>query len=150
MKFTSHKNYPDLHDILGGNQLNQDNFKSYYDLVLLSIAGVSKATAESVISFSGMTKKNFVEDVLNLSIKTLERKKSEDKLDKRSSSIIIEVAKVLEHTYQVFDHKEKVERWLSKPNKALHGNPPLALLSTPTGIGMVEDVLYRIEEGVYS
>ncbi len=97
-----------------------------------------------------MSKKNFVEDILNISIKTLERKQDDDKLDKRTSSLVIEVARVLEHTYRVFYDKEKVQRWLSKPNNTLHGDSPLSLFSTPTGIGMVEDVLTRIEEGVYS
>ncbi|MFD2633946.1 type II RES/Xre toxin-antitoxin system antitoxin [Pedobacter mendelii] len=100
--------------------------------------------------FYGNVQKSFVEDILNLSIKTLERKQADDKLDIRTSSMVIEVARVLEHTYQVFDDKEKVQRWLSKPNNALHGETPLSLFSTPTGIGMIEDVLTRIEEGVYS
>ncbi|WP_069658655.1 type II RES/Xre toxin-antitoxin system antitoxin [Arcticibacter eurypsychrophilus] len=141
---------PELSDLLGGKLLLNTSIKSYYDLILLSRAGISKASAESVISFTGMSKKNFVEDILNISIKTLERKQDDDKLDKRTSSLVIEVARVLEHTYRVFNDKEKVQRWLSKPNNALHGDSPLSFFSTPTGIGMVEDVLTRIEEGVYS
>ena len=141
---------PGISELLGGSRLLNASIKNYYDLIILSRAGISKASAESVISYTGMSKKNFVEDILNLSIKTLERKQGDDKLDKRTSSLVIEVARVLEHTYQVFDDKEKVHRWLSKPNNALHGESPLSLFSTPTGIGMVEDVLTRIEEGVYS
>jgi len=141
---------PRISDLLGGALALAIPIKNYYDLILLSRAGISKASAESVISFTGMSKKSFVEDILNLSIKTLERKQADDKLDIRTSSLVIEVARVLEHTYQVFDDKEKVQRWLSKPNKALHGETPLSLFSTPTGIGMIEDVLTRIEEGVYS
>ncbi|MCX2477410.1 DUF2384 domain-containing protein [Pedobacter sp. MC2016-05] len=141
---------PRISDLLGGALSLAIPIKNYYDLILLSRAGISKASAESVISFTGMSKKSFVEDILNLSIKTLERKQADDKLDIRTSSLVIEVARVLEHTYQVFDDKEKVQRWLSKPNNALHGETPLSLFSTPTGIGMIEDVLTRIEEGVYS
>ncbi|GGI23856.1 type II RES/Xre toxin-antitoxin system antitoxin [Pedobacter mendelii] len=141
---------PGISDLLGGALSLGISIKNYYDLILLSRAGISKASAESVISFTGMSKKSFVEDILNLSIKTLERKQADDKLDIRTSSMVIEVARVLEHTYQVFDDKEKVQRWLSKPNNALHGETPLSLFSTPTGIGMIEDVLTRIEEGVYS
>ena len=137
-------------DFLGGKLLLNASIKNYYDLILLSRVGISKASAESLISFTGMSKKNFVEDILNMSIKTLERKKDDDKLDKRASSLVIEVARVLEHAYRVFNEKEKVKRWLSKPSKSLHGESPLSLFSTPTGIGMVEDVLTRIEEGVYS
>ncbi|MGY3055627.1 putative toxin-antitoxin system antitoxin component (TIGR02293 family) [Pedobacter sp. UYEF25] len=141
---------PGISELLGGVSSLKISIQNYYDLVLLSRAGISKASAESVISFTGMSKKSFVEDILNLSIKTLERKQADDKLDKRTSSLVIEVARVLEHTYKVFDDKAKVQKWLSKPNNALHGETPLSLFSTPTGIGMVEDVLTRIEEGVYS
>ena len=141
---------PGISELLGGVASLNTSIKNYYDLILLSRAGISKASAESVISFTGMSKKSFVEDILNLSIKTLERKQADDKLDKRTSSLVIEVARVLEHTYQVFNDKEKVQKWLSKPNNALHGETPLSLFSTPTGIGMVGDVLTRIEEGVYS
>ncbi|MEJ7559330.1 MAG: antitoxin Xre/MbcA/ParS toxin-binding domain-containing protein [Pedobacter sp.] len=141
---------PGISDLLGGTLSLDISIKNYYDLILLARAGISKASAESVISFTGMSKKSFVEDILNLSIKTLERKHADDKLDKRTSSLVIEVARVLEHTYQVFDSRERVQRWLSKPNNALHGETPLSLFFTPTGIGMVEDVLTRIEEGVYS
>ena len=141
---------PGISELLGGSRLLNASIKNYYDLIILSREGISKASAESVISYTGMSKKTFVEDILNLSIKTLERKQGDDKLDKRTSSLVIEVARVLEHTYQVFADKEKVHRWLSKPNNALHGESPLSLFSTPTGIGMVEDVLTRIEEGVYS
>lgn len=141
---------PKLNDLLGGKPLLNTSIRNYYDLVLLSRTGISKASAESVISFTGMSKKSFVKDILNLSVKTLERKQDNDKLDKRTSSLVIEVARVLEHTYEVFNDKEQVKRWLSKPNKALHGNTPLSLFSTLTGISMVQDVLTRIEEGVYS
>jgi len=151
MSLIHEKTYkPRISDLLGGALSLAIPIKNYYDLILLSRAGISKASAESVISFTGMSKKSFVEDILNLSIKTLERKQADDKLDIRTSSLVIEVARVLEHTYQVFDDKEKVQRWLSKPNNALHGETPLSLFSTPTGIGMIEDVLTRIEEGVYS
>jgi putative toxin-antitoxin system antitoxin component (TIGR02293 family) len=139
-----------LTDFLGGKLLLNSSISNNYDLIILSREGISKASAESLIGFTGMSKKSFVESILNMSIKTLERKQDNDKLDRTASSLIIEVARVLEHAYRVFDEIEKVKRWLSKPSKSLHGESPLSLFSTLTGIGMVEDVLTRIEEGVYS
>jgi len=150
MKVSHTAAIPQFSDLLGGKPLFDTSINNSYDLILLSRTGITKASAESVISFTGMSKKSFAEDILNISIKTLERKQDDEKLDKRTSSLVIEVARVLEHTYQVFTDREKVLGWLSKPNKALHGESPLSLFSIPTGIGMVEDVLTRIEEGVYS
>jgi putative toxin-antitoxin system antitoxin component (TIGR02293 family) len=137
-------------DLLGGQRLLNVSISNYYDLVILSRVGISKASAESLIGFTGMSKKNFLEDILNMSIKTFERKRNTDKLDRIASSLLIEIARVLTHVYLVFFDEKTVKRWLSKPSKSLHGESPLSLFSTPTGIGMVEDVLTRIEEGVYS
>lgn len=40
--------------------------------------------------------------------------------------------------------------WLSAPNDALSGESPLSLLDTDAGVRLVEEVLTRIEFGVYS
>lgn len=108
---------PGFSDLLGGKLLLNASIENYYDLILLSRAGITKASADSVISFTGMSKNSFVEEILNMSIKTLDRKQGDDKLDKRTSSLVIEVSRVLEHTYRIFDDKEKVQRWLSKMTK---------------------------------
>ncbi len=57
---------------------------------------------------------------------------------------------VLEHADRVFEDKEKVKHWMNKENRALNGKKPVQLLDTLTGINMVNDVLGRVEEGVYS
>jgi putative toxin-antitoxin system antitoxin component (TIGR02293 family) len=46
--------------------------------------------------------------------------------------------------------EEKAARWLHTPNRALGGNLPLELLDTDLGSRQVEEVLGRIEHGVYS
>jgi len=63
---------------------------------------------------------------------------------------VIEIAKVVEHAFSVFENDEKVKSWLSAPNKALNNIKPIDLFYMPTGLNMVNDVLGRIEEGVYS
>ncbi len=151
MKTLEKSRYPKtVVDILGGTRSTGNPIRNVYDFVLLARDGLAKSSVESVISFTGMSKRRFAEDILFMSVRTLERKQADDKFDQKTSSSVIEVAKVLAHAYVVFNDKEKVESWLSNPNKALHGNSPLSLFSTPTGIAMVEDVLTRIEEGVYS
>ena len=49
-----------------------------------------------------------------------------------------------------FEDEEKVKHWVNKENRALNGMKPVSLFSTLTGLNMVNDVLGRIEEGVYS
>ena len=90
------------------------------------------------------------EVILNISIKTMERKNPTDKLDEKTSSHALEVARVMQHTYEVFEEEEKAKSWLNRENRALNGVKPVELLNTLTGINMVNDILTRIEEGVYS
>ena len=140
----------DFIQLLGGKGLVKQVITSNFDLIALSDTGITKASLESLIGHVGVSKKSFLEGVLDISIKTLERKKSSDKLDRRTSSQVIEIAKVVAHAFVVFEEEEKVKRWLAKPNAALNNMKPIDLFGTSTGLGMVNDVLGRIEEGVYS
>jgi putative toxin-antitoxin system antitoxin component (TIGR02293 family) len=119
-------------------------------LINLSNEGIAKSSIDALASYLGVSRKSMAEDILDLSVKTLERKASSDKLDRRTSSHALEIAKVMQHGYEVFEDEEKLKRWISKENRALNGMKPVSLFATLTGLSMVNDILGRIEEGVYS
>ena len=50
----------------------------------------------------------------------------------------------------VLESREKALRWLDSPNRALGGRRLLDLLDTGLGAKQVEEILGRIESGVYS
>lgn len=50
---------------------------------------------------------------------------------------------------QAIGNADKAHRWLMKPNMSLGGNVPLMLLDSDSGASAVEQVLGRIEYGVY-
>ncbi|MDO3644472.1 antitoxin Xre/MbcA/ParS toxin-binding domain-containing protein [Mucilaginibacter sp. L3T2-6] len=137
-------------NLLGGKTIVNSPVQSDFDLITLSSEGLTKASLDALISHLGISKKSFSENILDTSVKTLERKKSTDKLDRRTSSHIIEITKVVEHAFEVFEDEEKVKHWLNSPNRALNNIKPIDLFYLPTGLGMVNDILGRIEEGVYS
>ncbi len=139
-----------LINLLGGKNLIETPLLSGFDMIALSHEGITKASLEALIAHIGISKKAFIENILNLSVKTIERKKGDDKLDRHTSSQIIEIAKVVEHAFSVFEEEGKVQRWLSVPNHALNNLKPLDLFDMPTGLLMVDQVLGRIEEGVFS
>ena len=89
-------------------------------------------------------------NLLNISYKTLGRKKNTDLLSSLASSLTIEIADTITKGLYVFEDATKLNRWLHKENKALNGNKPFDLLNTPTGIKLVNQILGRIGEGVYS
>jgi len=79
----------------------------------------------------------------------MERKEDKEKLNRKISSHAIEIAKLVQHAYTVFRDEEKVKRWLNRENRALNNMKPVELLDTLSGLILVDDVLGRIEEGVY-
>jgi putative toxin-antitoxin system antitoxin component (TIGR02293 family) len=121
-----------------------------FDLIKLGNTGITKNAIHNLAASIGISRKDIAEDIFNISVKTLERKDTKTKLDKKTSSHAVEIARVLQHAYDVFRDKDKVKRWLNSENKALNNLKPVALFDTLSGLTMVNDVLGRIEEGVYS
>ncbi len=58
--------------------------------------------------------------------------------------------RVIDHASSVFDDETDAVAWMSAPNDALSGESPLSLLDTDAGVRLVEEVLTRVEFGVYS
>lgn len=139
-----------LVDLLGGESIVKSQLQSDFDIIALSSEGITKASLDALISHLDISKKAFSENILSSSVKTFERKKSTDRLDKRTSSHIIEIARVVEHAIMVFENESKVKVWLNTPNRALNQLRPIDLFYLSTGLKMVNDILGRIEEGVYS
>ena len=48
------------------------------------------------------------------------------------------------------DIQNPARRWLSSPQRALGGSTPLSLARTEVGAGLVEDLIGRLEHGVFS
>ena len=136
--------------MLGGKNIVTKPIRSEFDIIDLINNRLTKASLDALVGHLGISKKAFSENILDASVKTLERKKSTDKLDKHTSSLVIEIAKVVEHAFVVFESEDKVKSWLNAPNKALNNIKPIDLFYMPTGLNMVNDILGRIEEGVYS
>lgn len=135
---------------LGGKTTFKNPIRSDFDLFRAGSEGIPKSSVDQLANYLGVSRKSMAEDILDLSVKTLERKSPADKLDKRTSSHALEIAKIMQHAYVVFEDEEKVKQWINRENKALNGMKPLQLFDTLTGLNMVNDVLGRIEEGVYS
>ncbi len=60
------------------------------------------------------------------------------------------LVQIIAHTEEVFGSQEKAQLWLNEQNRALQMATPLSLLDTDEGVHRVEDLLIRIEHGVFS
>lgn len=58
--------------------------------------------------------------------------------------------RVWSRTLQVLEDEAAARSWLTRRNRALGGEVPLALLDTDFGYGLVLDTLARIEYGIVS
>jgi putative toxin-antitoxin system antitoxin component (TIGR02293 family) len=102
----------------------------------------------STIGGLGLTQKDAAQ-VLQVPERTLARRKA-GRLDLQEGERFLRLVRLYNIALEVFGSSEKAWRWLRGPNRALGGVEPLSLLDTDLGTEAVEDVLGRIEHGVFS
>lgn len=88
--------------------------------------------------------------VLGISRATLHRRKAGGRLDPAESDRVVRFARLMGRAVEVLESKENARRWLSSPQIGLGGAVPLEYARTELGAREVEDLLGRIEWGVYS
>ena len=88
--------------------------------------------------------------VLHVPLRTLARRRHGRRLDADESDRLYRLARIAAQAVGVLGTDEKAATWLRRPNRALNGEVPLALLDTDLGARQIEDVLGRIEHGVVS
>jgi putative toxin-antitoxin system antitoxin component (TIGR02293 family) len=81
---------------------------------------------------------------------TLTRRKRAGTLAPDESEHVLRLAALLERAARVFEDEADASDWLRSANLALGGATPLALADTELGAREVDDLLGRIEHGVYS
>jgi putative toxin-antitoxin system antitoxin component (TIGR02293 family) len=64
------------------------------------------------------------------------------------SSRLFRLARIFARAAQVLDGPDAAAKWLRRPQRALGGEVPLALLDTDAGAVAVERLLGRIEDAV--
>lgn len=87
---------------------------------------------------------------LGISKATLHRRKLQGKLEPEESDRLVRFARLMGKAVETLESEEAARRWLSTPQIALGGEIPLDYAETEVGAREVEDLLGRIEFGVYS
>jgi dihydroorotate dehydrogenase len=67
-----------------------------------------------------------------------------------ASDLDLGVAEILAKATMVLGLQKEAEQWLERPAISLNNRRPIDLLTTPEGVELVEDMLQRIEYGVYT
>jgi len=92
-----------------------------------------------------------VAKLLGISERTLTRRANSDRrLTSAESDRVVRLARILALAKETLGNMERASRWLQTPNRALEGDKPIDRLDTDIGVRSVEQVLGRIEYGLYS
>ncbi len=89
--------------------------------------------------------------VVEIPARTLLRRKASGKLTKPESERLLRLSLVFEKTVNLFEGDADAARaWLNRPSKALGGETPLLAVETEIGARQVEDLIGRLEHGVFT
>lgn len=88
--------------------------------------------------------------MLGISKATLHRRKATGRLDPAESDRVVRFARLMGKAVEVMESDENARQWLTSPQVGLGGEVPLEYAETEVGAREVEDLLGRIESGVYS
>ena len=86
---------------------------------------------------------------LRISRSTWHRRKKVGKLDFNLSDKVFQLSKLLEYAEGVFGSIEKVRLWFKLPSIVFENRRPIELVSSLSGMNLINDELIRIEHGVY-
>jgi putative toxin-antitoxin system antitoxin component (TIGR02293 family) len=87
---------------------------------------------------------------LAISRSTLQRRKAAGRLSPDESDKVMRLSRLLEHATNVFGDVERARAWLKFPQRGLGGAIPLDYAETEVGAREVDNLLGRIEYGVYT
>lgn len=87
---------------------------------------------------------------LNIAISTLARRKKSGRMTFGESERIYRIARLFDRAVEVFGDKKMSRKWLKEPAWALGDVPPLEFAETELGAQEVDDLLGRIEHGIFT
>jgi putative toxin-antitoxin system antitoxin component (TIGR02293 family) len=84
---------------------------------------------------------------LDLSARSLQRRRREGRLARYESDRVYRLARIVALAKSSLGGRDAAARWLKRPNRALGGETPLAVIDTEIGARTVENDLGRIAFG---
>ena len=114
--------------------------------VMMAHKGIPVSAFNDVSKLFG--RKERLAELLNVSVKTMQRYQKEDKkLNPLNSEMVLKFIALFKHGLAVFGLKKAFLNWLDKPAIGLGDMRPFELMKTSNGIDLVKDELVRIEYG---
>lgn len=121
-----------------------------FTLIGRARTGLAKTEVREVSRQLDLTMRELA-PLLDTTERTLARRlEGQGDLTKSESERLLLLRQLAGHGVDVFEDQGKFNRWLRRPLPLLEGQSPLDLLDTASGFQVVDELLGRIEYGVYS
>jgi putative toxin-antitoxin system antitoxin component (TIGR02293 family) len=92
-----------------------------------------------------------IAEVVQVPLRTLARRKKAGRLAPDESERLLRFGFIFDKTLELFDGDQAAaQHWLNSPAKSFGGETPLVMLQTEIGAREVDDLLGRLEHGVFS
>src|SRR5258705_5127313 len=78
------------------------------------------------------------------------RKAANEPLTVEETDKALRLARIAMQAERVFGDAEKAHRWLRKAKRELKGETPLGYLASEAGARVVEEMLFRVEHGIFA
>jgi putative toxin-antitoxin system antitoxin component (TIGR02293 family) len=131
-------------------EFNEAEIKDHVKMAAVVAHGIS---AQVALDLGNRLKisRDRLSELICLPKRTLHRRIEQGELLKQDESErVLRLLRLYARAVEVFEDQERVTRWFSSRPKALGGKTPLEFMQTEPGARWVEDVLGRIEHGVFS
>ncbi|MGH9898894.1 MAG: type II RES/Xre toxin-antitoxin system antitoxin [Pyrinomonadaceae bacterium] len=90
-------------------------------------------------------------DLIMIRPRTLNRRKDEGRLQPDESDRLLRASRIFGRALELFNGRaEAARRWLASAQPALNGETPLNVAKTDIGAREVENLIGRIEQGVFT
>ena len=139
-------------EFLGGRQVFKKSITSKLDVHEVIQRGLPGGVLIYMVKHIQTMKPLDVGHAVGVSIRTVQRRSGSPQkpLSQDQSGRAWKFAEVLTKATEVFGSQSEAEKWLTTPAVALDQHRPVDLLSSPAGVEMVEQLLGRLEYGVYT
>lgn len=144
--------YKQTASLLGGRQALKKVITSKLDVHEVIVKGIPGIALKHMVDHVKIIDTADLLHAIGISVRTIQRRveSPQKPLSQEQSGRAWKFAEVLVKATQVFGSQAEAEKWLVSPAMALDQRRPIDLLSSPTGVEMVEQVLGRLEYGVYT
>ena len=140
--------YTDLISVLGGANTINSKVSNEMDLILLTRSGLPKKSLDTLSTKLGISMER-LSQLLNISLRTLQRKDPTDRLSIHVSEHMLAIAEVIIRGTEVMGSQQSLETWLHSALTSFNDLKPIDIMDTSIGTQLILNTLGRIEHGVY-